>query len=196
MQVKSPDKATAAKAKTLARLIQGNGANKAILHASGKTPIIPTLAAATWHRLQTPQSKQVHSPSSLLQSAVFTVQTCSTSIMAYKTIVPFCITWKPTCKQCFYMHSSANTTCIGAGAVSHLVKLVRRGSESDSAAGAAHALAAFTIGKNASIYRASLQAAHAVPALLMCAHHGHNCQLHRKACILHKEPHHRHPGLG
>ena len=35
MQVKSPDKVMAARVKTLAKLIQGNGANKAILHSSG-----------------------------------------------------------------------------------------------------------------------------------------------------------------
>ena len=35
MQGKSPDKAAAARTKTLARLIQGNGANKAALHTSG-----------------------------------------------------------------------------------------------------------------------------------------------------------------
>ena len=37
-QVISPDRATAARAKTLARLVQGNGANKALLHKSGQHP--------------------------------------------------------------------------------------------------------------------------------------------------------------
>ena len=46
------------------------------------------------------------------------------------------------------------------------MKLVQRGSESASAAGAAHALAVFTTGKNASTYRASVQTAGGVPALL------------------------------
>lgn len=36
LQVKSPDKAAAARVKTLARLIQGNGANKEVLHNSGE----------------------------------------------------------------------------------------------------------------------------------------------------------------
>ena len=48
-----------------------------------------------------------------------------------------------------------------------LVKLVQRGSESAFAAGTAHALAVFTTGKNASTYRASVQAAGGVPALLV-----------------------------
>lgn len=56
-----------------------------------------------------------------------------------------------------------------AGAIKELVKLVGRGSESASAAGAAHALAVFTTGKNASTYRASVQTAGGVPALLTCA---------------------------
>lgn len=94
IQVKSPDKVTAARVKTLAKLIQGNGANKAILHSSGGM-------------------KQV-------------------------------------------------------------VKLVQRGSEAAPAAGAAHAIAAFTTGRNASIYRATVQAANGVPALLMCLDGGAN----------------------
>ena len=36
LQVQSPDKAAAARVKTLARLIQGNGANKEVLHNSGE----------------------------------------------------------------------------------------------------------------------------------------------------------------
>ena len=36
MQAKSPDKTAAARVKTLARLIQGNGANKVVLHNSGE----------------------------------------------------------------------------------------------------------------------------------------------------------------
>ena len=56
---------------------------------------------------------------------------------------------------------------VGIGAVRALVKLVQRGSESASAAGAAHVLAVLTTGKNASTYRASVQAAGGVPALLM-----------------------------
>lgn len=94
IKMKEPDKATAARAKTLAKLIQANGASKAVLHTSG--------------------------------------------------------------------------------AVKDLVKLVQRGSESASAAGAAHALAVFTTGKNASTYRASVQTAGGVPALLTCLDGGAN----------------------
>ena len=56
---------------------------------------------------------------------------------------------------------------VGAGAVKKLVKMVQRGSEAACAAGAAHALAVFTTGKNASTYRASVQASGGVPATLM-----------------------------
>lgn len=87
-KAKSPDKTAAARVKTLARLIQGNGANKVVLHNSG--------------------------------------------------------------------------------GVKPLVKYVQRGSEALPAAGAAHALAAFATGKNASVYRAAVQAANGVPALLAC----------------------------
>jgi hypothetical protein len=62
-------------------------------------------------------------------------------------------------------YCSSNLLCI-AGGVKHLVKYVQRGSEAPPAAGAAHALAAFTTGKNASVYRAAVQAANGVPALL------------------------------
>ena len=54
-----------------------------------------------------------------------------------------------------------------AGGIQHLVKYVLRGSEAAPAAGAAHALAALTTGRNASVYRAAVLAAKGVPALLM-----------------------------
>lgn len=73
---------------------------------------------------------------------------------------------KPTCNRLVHYIPPGDKHA-GVGAVKDLVKLVQRGSESASAAGAAHALAVFTTGKNASTYRASLQAAGGVPALLM-----------------------------
>ena len=54
-----------------------------------------------------------------------------------------------------------------AGGIHLLVMLVKQGSESASAGGAAHALAALTTGRNASTYRAAVQQAGGVPALLM-----------------------------
>ena len=45
--------------------------------------------------------------------------------------------------------------------------LAKRGSESASAAGAPHALAALTTGRNASLYSAAVQQADGVSALLM-----------------------------
>lgn len=48
MQMKAPDKATAARAKTLAKLIQANGASKAVLHTSG-TPLNTVLIQASSH---------------------------------------------------------------------------------------------------------------------------------------------------
>lgn len=71
----------------------------------------------------------------------------------------------PSISRLLHSHAQANEH-IDAGAVKDLVKLVQRGSESASAAGAAHALAVFTTGKNASTYRASVQTAGGVPALL------------------------------
>ena len=64
-----------------------------------------------------------------------------------------------------FMHKPSCSWC--AGGMKQVVKLVQRGSEAPPAAGAAHALAAFTTGRNASIYRATVQAANGVPALLM-----------------------------
>ena len=77
-----------------------------------------------------------------------------------------CTSLSPTCNR-LVQYTASCAEHADVGAVKDLVKLVQRGSESASAAGAAHALAVFTTGKNASTYRASLQAAGGVPALLM-----------------------------
>lgn len=63
-------------------------------------------------------------------------------------------------------YTSPADTPVGVGAIKELVELVQGGSESAPAAGAAHVLAVFITGKNASTYRASVQAAGGVPALL------------------------------
>lgn len=71
-------------------------------------------------------------------------------------------------RQAHYSSPVDLPLCVGA--TKDLVELVQGGSESPSAAGAAHVLAVFTTGKNASTYRASVQAAGGVPALLTWVH--------------------------
>lgn len=93
-----------------------------------------------------------------------------------------CPEFIPSISGLLHCHAQA-TQYVDAGAVKDLVKLVQRGSESASAAGAAHALAVFTTGKNASTYRASVQTAGGIPALLTWVSAQQNDNLRILTCL-------------
>ena len=161
LQVKSPDRATAARAKTLARLIQGNGANKVVLHKSGKEPSSGKVMGAVPSVVR--QMEPCKSFPCCEQG--YTFVTLSSSL-TWSQAVPTAWHGPKTTGHLNISQTQIQPLLHHAGAVHVLVKLVLRGSESASAAGAAHALAAFTTGKNASTHRASVQAANGVTALL------------------------------